>query len=224
MDGRILTHLSANDINEYLLGGPDRSRFASTEEHFRSCADCLEQMWALTASIDHSQLRNRPGLGSPPSSLRPWQPLFPNYGWALKTAAAGLMLLAVPDSTRFIHMDRLFESPLQASTLQLTSTRMLPEELVLMTAPKVRLAARTRPGRQLQRGPAKRFEAPSPEIGSRMLEAAMLEPPQLDVAGNSPGPALRNFEPPQVDAYRSKPGFVRRLLSVVASPFRAPRS
>ena len=231
MDDLMLTHLSVKDVNDYLLGHPAASRLANIEKHCRNCAECLEQMCAMAAGIDQTQLAKRPEallLPEVPSvavaEVKPRPPSALNYSWALKAVAAGVVLMAVPETARFAQVDHLFDSQLQASTLQLPNTRTLPEELVLVTAPKVKLpVVRNRGVRKLHHYPTKQFQAPLLETEAQLVEVALVDPPILDVTENVAELVLIDFETPQAEI-RSKPGIFKRLLSAVASPFRSPRT
>src|SRR5258705_10920258 len=56
MESRVLTHLSVEDLNVYLLGKPEPAQRTTIEEHYLHCSECLEQICALAARIDKWQL------------------------------------------------------------------------------------------------------------------------------------------------------------------------
>jgi hypothetical protein len=229
MEGHVLTHLSVEDINVYLLGKPETSQRTSIEEHCRNCPECLEQMCALAARIDESQLAHLPVpapipevslryISSLENVVQPWQ------SWAAKAVAAGLIFLVTPNSARLVRFDHLFDSPLNISAMNLPFTREVPTSLALMGAPNFEFVTERRDEPPAFR-PAvyRQFQAPDTGRRVQLVEVALIEPPNLKFTDSSIGPP-----PVELDVvpavYRSKPNVLRRFFSAIASPFRSPGS
>jgi len=229
MNTLALTHLSVEDIKEYLLGNPAARQMSLVEEHCISCSECLEHVCALAASVDQTQLAVPPEPVSVPV-IRPelvqrWQTMFQGNSWALKTVAATLIMLVMPNSAHLVRLDQLFDTPLSDSAMSIASTRTVPEAFLLMAAPKVELVSDYQPKQRAQRMPARPFFVPQMSSTVPLVEVALLAPPSLDVVkSNSVEPLPLEMEPPQAEAYRSKPNVFKRVLSAFAAPFRSPRS
>ncbi len=235
MDSRASTHLSAEEINVYLLGKPSTALTQAVEEHCLHCPKCLEDMSALTARIDKFQLAHEPvspvisniSSGLAPAQLR--QPLlvlqsFAWQGWASRTIAASLVLLVIPDSIRFVGWDRFLDLPVTTAAVDLPYTREYPSSLALLAMPKLELQSipaktltnpRPKPERQFQ---------PPQEKPRKSVQVALLDPPNLNFNDDYIDPLPKEIEVTPAAAARSKPHILKRLLSAVAAPFRSPRS
>jgi hypothetical protein len=227
MEGHVLTHLSVEDINVYLLGKPETSQRTNIEEHCRNCPQCLEQICALAARIDESQLAHQPVpapipevslryISSLENVVQPWQ------SWAAKAVAAGLIFLVTPNSARLVRFDYLFDSPLNISAMNLPFTREVPTALALMGAPNVEFVEERRTEEPAFRPIAyRRFQAPETDRRVQLVEVALIEAPNLKFTDSSIGPP-----PVELDVvpavYHSKPGMLRRFFSAIISPFRSP--
>lgn len=237
MDRRASTHLSAKDINAYLLGNPSIALRTAVEAHCLQCPKCLEDMCALTARIDKFQMAHQPVSplissipGSPmPISQRPpllawqgraWQ------GWASRAVAASLVLLVMPDSIRFVRLDHLLDSQLTTAALDLPYTREYPSALALIAMPKVELESA--PPEKLtspQLKPQRQFRAPQQHTRqSELVQVALLDAPDLNFTEDSIDPLPAEIEVTPAAAARSKPHILKRLLSLIAAPFRSPRN
>lgn len=237
MDNRASTHLSAEEINVYLLGNPATSLARAVEEHCLHCPKCLEDMCALTARIDKFHLAQEAVLplisithGSPVpvrrrqtlSGLqsRAWQ------GWASRAIAASLVLLVVPDSIRFVRLDRLLDSQVTTAALDLPFTREYPSSLALIAMPKVELEwAPPRKLTNVSLQPQRQFRLPQPQTRkSEPVQVALLDAPNLNFTDDYIDPLPKEIEVTPAAAARTKPHILKRLLSVVAAPFRSPRT
>jgi hypothetical protein len=228
MEGHVLTHLSVEDINVYLLGKPETSQRTSIEEHCRNCPQCLEQMCALAARIDESQLTHQPVpapipevslryISSLENAVQPWQ------SWAAKAVAAGLIFLVTPNSARLMRFDHLFDSPLTISAVNLPFTREVPTSLALMGAPNIEFVERRTELPAFRPAGYRQFQEPQTDKRAQFVEVALFEAPNLKFTDSSIGPPPVELEVvPAV--YHSKPGILRRFLSAIASPFRSPGS
>ena len=237
MDNRASTHLSAEEINLYLLGNPAASLTLAVEDHCRRCPKCLEDMCALTARIDKLQLAQQPVLtliSNAPASPAPaplWQPLLVLQsrawqGWASRAIAASLLLLVIPDSIRFAGLDRFLDSPLTTAALDLPFTREYPSSLALIAMPKLELESV--PAKKIanpQPKPERQFQPPRERPKkSELVQVALLDAPNLNFNDDYIDPLPKEIEVTPAAAARSKPHILKRLLSVVAAPFRSPRS
>ena len=233
MDNRGSSHLSIEDLDVYLLGSPAAPQRKTIEEHYLSCPECLEQICALAARIDKSQLGHQfvpVPISSVPSvpvlqrsvlaiqlpTLAPWQ------GWALKAVAAGLALLVTPTSSRLVRFDNSPESLLSMTAMNLPFTREAPS-LAFLTAPKVELEPTvSRKPRVAQPKVYRRFEAPQAKP-VQFMEVAFYEAPDLNFTDSfiEPMPVDLDVAPA---VYRSKPNLFKRMLSAFASTFRSGRN
>ena len=239
MDNRQSTHLSIEDINAYLLGNPAIAGRTAVEAHCLHCPECLEDMCALTARIDKFQLAQEPVsplISSTPgiqAHLQRRQPLSalqgrPWHGWAGRAVAASLVLMVLPDSIRNVRLDHLLHSPLTTAALDLPFTREYPSSLALFAMPKVELESA--PPEQLTSPPPKpkpqrQFRAPQQLTGrSELIQVALLDAPALNFTEDFIDPLPKEIEVTPEAAAVSKPHIFKRFLSVIAAPFRSPRS
>ena len=239
MDNRPSTHLSVEDINAYLLGNPAIALRTALEAHCRQCQKCLDDMCALTARIDKFQLAQEPGsplISSTPGIQAPRprrQPLSalqgrPWHGWASRAVAASLVLMVLPDFIRNVRLDHLLDSPLTTAALDLPFTREYASSLALFAMPKVELESAppkklTSP--RLKPKPQRQFLAPQQHMRqSELVQVALLEAPDLNFADDFIDRLPKEIEVTPEAAAVSKPHIFKRFLSVIAAPFRSPRS
>lgn len=241
MDNRPSTHLSVDDINAYLLGNPAITVRTALEAHCLQCPKCLADMCALTARIDRFQMAQEPvsrlisstpGIQAPrprrqplsASQGRPW------LGWTGRSLAASLVLMVLPDFIRNVRLDHLLDSPLTTGALNLPFTREYPSSLALFAMPKVELESappkkltspllKPKPKRQRQ------FLAPQQHTRqSELVQVALLDAPDLNFADDFIDRLPKEIEVTPEAAAVSKPHIFKRFLSVIAAPFRSPRS
>lgn len=235
MDSRVSKHLSAEDINAYLLGNPAIALRTAVEKHCLQCPKCLEDMCALTARIDKFQLAQTavsPLISSIAGSQVPVPqrpPLLVLQGWAWqggasRAVAASLVFLVLPDSIRFVGLDRLLDSQITTAALDLPFTRDYPSSLALIAMPKVELESA--PPKKLaspRPKPQKQFRAPQQQTRkSELVQVALLDAPNLNFTEDSIDPLPKEIEVTPPPAARSKPHILKRLFSVIAAPFRSP--
>jgi len=236
MDSRVLTHLSVEDLNVYLLGKPEPAQRATIEEHYLRCSECLEQICALAARIDKWQLGQHfvpvPIAPTPEGTLtlsnnvivmrRPL--LTPSQSWALKAVAAAVILLVAPSPTRMVRFDHLMESPLSVTAMNLPFTRELPYATALLGEPQVEfIPAPSQEARVVRTKAYRQFHAPEGRP-VQFVEAAFIEAPNLNFGDTSIGPMPVELDSVPPAVYHSKPNLFKRFLMAVASPFRSPRS
>ena len=237
MDHRVPAHLSAQDINAYLLGNPAIALMTAIEEHCLECPKCLEDICALTARIDKLQLAQGAALplistlpGSPVPvrqrqmmaalQSRAWQ------GWTSRAVAASLVLLVVPDSIPFFGLDRLLDSQLTTAALHLPFTREYPSSLSLIAMPKVEFEpVEEKTVINVPVAPQRQFRLPQPQTRkSEAVQVALLDAPNLNFTDDYIDPLPKEIEVTPAPAVRVKSHILKRLFSAIASPFRSPRS
>jgi hypothetical protein len=231
MDSRVLTHLSVEDINVYLLGKPATDVSTAIEEHCLDCPECLEQICALAARIDKSQLAQQPvpaAIAPVPQRYTPIvqsQPAPMWQGWAINAAAAGLLLLIIPNPARFVHIDNLVHSPLSIAAMDLPFTRAFSTNFDLLTRPAVEIVkAPGKKPRTIQPIAYKQFQFPEAEKPMELVQVALIDAPNFHFGSDSIDPIPVELDVAPAAVYRSKPNIFKRLLSAVIAPFRAPRS
>jgi len=238
MESCTSTHLSADEIHAYLLGNPALPLRTAVEKHCLQCPKCLEDMCALTARIDKIQLTQEPVvapvISSIPGSLVPVPRRLPVLawqgggwqGWASRAIAASLVLLVVPDSFRLVSFDRLLDSQLTTTTLDLPFTREYPSSIALLAMTKVELESA--PPTQLiiaRPKPQKQFLPPQENTRSyNLVQVALVDAPNLKFSDDSIDPLPKELEVTPAVAPVSKPNIWKRLFSAIAAPFRSPRT
>ena len=237
MQNRASTHLSAQDINAYLSGNPVIAVRTTVEAHCLECRKCLEYMCALTTRIAKVQLAQEevsPLISSIPGVPTPiWQrqPLAgPQSGhlkrWSSRALAASLLLLVTPDSLRFVGFDHLLNSGVTTTSLNLPFTREYPSSLALIAMPKVELESV--PQKKLTivpPQPQRQFRLPQVHArNSELVQVALIDAPDLNFTDDYIDPLPKEIQVIPAAAMRVKPHILRRLISLVAAPFRSPRS
>jgi hypothetical protein len=236
MDSRFPTHLSIEDLNLYLIGSPSTAQRKAIEEHYLGCSECLDQICALAARIDKSQLGHHfvpvpvspvPGFPAPQSNVfsMQWPTLSPGQGLALKAVGAALLLVLLPDTTRLVRIDQIVDSPMTVAAMNLPFTRELTPSLALMSVPNVELPAAPapRPHQLVRPRTYREFRAPQGRP-VQFVEVAYYEAPQLYFTDGSIDPMPVDLDVIPAAVYRPKPNLFKRLLSAVASSFRSPRT
>ena len=104
-------------------------------------------------------------------------------------------------------------------------TRDFSSNLDLLARPNVEIVTAPPKTPQPVRPRAlKEFQLPESEKPMELVQVALLDAPNFYFTSDSIDPIPVELDAVPAVVYRSKPNFFRRLLSVVAAPFRAPRT